>query len=89
MILKPCPFCGGTKLIKQSTRVNMGRITKWINCEECFAHGPMMDQEEDEKSAWNIRPREDDLQEKINRLEKENATEWYKGFCEGRDTNDN
>ena len=55
--LKPCPFCGGTKICTE----------KGINlnyCDNCSA--------ESNVERWNTRPIEDDLRNRIAELEAEN-----------------
>jgi len=54
--LKPCPFCGGTKICTE----------KGINlnyCDNCSA--------ESNVERWNTRPIEDDLRNRIAELEAE------------------
>ena len=56
--LKPCPFCGGTKICTE----------KGINlnyCDNCSA--------ESNVEHWNTRPIEDALKARIAKLEAENA----------------
>jgi len=57
-ILRPCPFCGGTKICTE----------KGINlnyCDNCSA--------ESNVEHWNNRPIEDALNARIAELEEENA----------------
>jgi|WetSurMetagenome_2_1015567.scaffolds.fasta_scaffold178668_1 hypothetical protein len=57
--LKPCPFCGSTNLMKQSTLETIQRkYYRWIHCENCGASG----------KSWNNRPIEDVLQKRIDEL---------------------
>jgi len=56
--LKPCPFCGGTKICTE----------KGINlnyCDSCSAEANI--------EHWNTRPIEDELRARIAELETENA----------------
>ena len=56
--LRPCPFCGGTKICTE----------KGINlnyCDNCSA--------ESNVEHWNTRPIEDALNQRIAELEAENA----------------
>jgi len=71
--LKPCPFCGETMTMKQSINSFNCGITRWINCENCFAHGPMcpLDNGDDERDAWNLRPIEDKQKAEIYQLRQE------------------
>ena len=68
---KPCPFCGETMTMKQSIGCN-GGFTRWLNCENCFAHGPMcpLDFDDDPVDAWNKRPIEDELVDALKRVRK-------------------
>lgn len=71
--LKPCPFCGETMTMKQSIDSFQSGLTRWINCENCFAHGPMCtldDLSDNEYEAWNTRPIEDALRAENERLKK-------------------
>jgi len=55
-ILKPCPFCGGTKICTE----------KGINlnyCDNCSAESNI--------EHWNTRPIEDDLRKRIAELERD------------------
>lgn len=58
MLPIPCPFCGGTKIVKQSCRVN-GGYGKWLHCDTCGANGPMIVADNQGKYdhiiAWNKR----------------------------------
>ena len=50
--LKPCPFCGGTRI--RTTRVgNNGGYASW--CEFCTAYGPWKFRRSKAIDAWNHR----------------------------------
>ena len=69
--LKPCPFCGETMTMKQSIDSFQGGFTRWINCENCFGHGPMCtldDRSDNEYDAWNERPIEEKQLYEIKKL---------------------
>ena len=51
--LKPCPFCGGTKVIVY-TNVNL-RGDCAGHCYQCGTYGPFCEDEEDAITAWNRR----------------------------------
>ena len=58
--LKPCPFCGGTKLV--SYPVWEDRFRHVVDCQGCGTRV---------KSAlWNTRPIEDQLRARIKELEE-------------------
>lgn len=49
--LKPCPFCGGTKIKKNH---DDGQF--WNTCQQCFADGPPTSKRSDEGAPdWNTR----------------------------------
>jgi Lar family restriction alleviation protein len=53
--LKPCPFCGGTKLGKEA---GVYRGTGYLYCERCHARSPLETTEENGihiEEAWNQR----------------------------------
>ena len=59
--LKPCPFCGGTKVKIMA----YPHFTDWsrpyhAECEtvSCYAQGPWGDTEKDAAHLWNIRTNE-------------------------------
>ena len=56
--LKPCPFCGGTKICTEKS-INLNY------CDNCSA--------ESNVEHWNNRPIEDALNARIAELEKDNA----------------
>ena len=69
--LKACPFCGETMTMKQSIDSFQNGFTRWINCENCFGHGPMCtldDRSDNENDAWNSRLIEDQLKAENERL---------------------
>lgn len=49
--LKPCPFCGSTKV--ESTFMGHGALA--VLCYECEAEGPPRENEKDAIAAWNKR----------------------------------
>ena len=54
--LRPCPFCGGTKICTEKS-INLNY------CDNCSAESNI--------EHWNIRPIEDELQKRIAELEAE------------------
>ena len=74
--LKRCPFCGGTANIAK------GQIEFWAYCPHCGAQTELYETEQEVEKAWNSRPIENELAEKIGKLEVENkrlreALEFY------------
>jgi Lar family restriction alleviation protein len=49
-IISECPFC-----LSQDTRV-IGVTVRWVECNECGAHGPEGELKADAVDAWNTRP---------------------------------
>lgn len=52
MTLKPCPFCGSTKV-----RV-MGSMYAYVRCDECWALGPNIRPKDDDLSNKDMREAE-------------------------------
>lgn len=68
--LKPCPFCGGEDIIKQSVQVNFG-ISRYMSCNSCGAHGTFThDEDMSHEDKWNTRPLEDVLKSHAEAAEK-------------------
>lgn len=66
--LKPCPFCGGEA---QIIRCNSGKYQCF--CRNCgCAQTMFFDSPEEVPEEWNARPIENELVEKIEKLEREN-----------------
>ena len=55
--LKPCPFCGGTKLHINTTHQSPG-LCDTVRCqdENCGAEGPLGINEAEAIKYWNKRP---------------------------------
>ena len=66
--LKRCPFCGGTANIAK------GQIEFWAYCPHCGVQTELYETEKEVAKAWNARPIENELREKIEKLEAENHT---------------
>ena len=64
--LKRCPFCGGTANIAK------GRIEFWAYCPHCGAQIELCETKQEAVKAWNTRTIENELVEKIGKLEAEN-----------------
>lgn len=71
--LKPCPFCGGDQLDIGIT----GGATFWVECSSCGSCSASHDDEYDATTAWNNRPGEDALQERVEALEWLREVEEY------------
>ena len=66
-ILKSCPFCGGTANIAK------GKIEFRAYCPHCGVQTELYETEREVAKAWNTRQVEDELNEKMEKLERENA----------------
>lgn len=53
--LKPCPFCGGTKVTVASAKHELGRLLFFCMCMGCGSKGPSELTEIDAASEWNRR----------------------------------
>jgi Lar family restriction alleviation protein len=51
--LKPCPFCGSTRVEKSKT-MGIGPF-EWISCRKCGAASGLRDRVIDAIAAWNLR----------------------------------
>ena len=74
--LKRCPFCGG------KANIAKGQIEFWAYCPHCGAQTELYETKQEVEKAWNSRPIENELAEKIGKLEVENkrlreALEFY------------
>ena len=74
--LKRCPFCGGTANIAK------GQIEFLAYCPHCGVQTELYETEKEVAKAWNYRSIENELSEKIEKLEAENtrlreALEFY------------
>lgn len=49
--LKPCPFCGGTKIKIDS----IPNVAQFYRCEKCKARGPYWTTGENADKKWNTR----------------------------------
>ena len=56
--LKPCPFCGGTKL-EITNPVGAGSFAN-ITCLDCYATGGLGITKQDAINKWNIRTLQND-----------------------------
>ena len=65
-ILKRCPFCGSTANIAK------GQIEFWAYCPHCGVQTELYETEKEVAKAWNSRSIENELSEKIEKLEAEN-----------------
>ena len=65
-ILKRCPFCGSTANIAK------GQIEFWAYCTHCGVQTELYETEKEVAKAWNSRSIENELSEKIEKLEAEN-----------------
>lgn len=52
--LKPCPFCGSEKTIKDHVEGIDGELW-WVNCETCGAATGLRCQAGEAIEAWNLR----------------------------------
>ena len=60
--LKPCPFCGGTKL-EITNPMGAGSFAN-ITCLDCYATGGLGITKQDAINKWNIRtPKNDEVRE--------------------------
>ena len=60
--LKPCPFCGGTKL-ETTNPMGAGSFAN-ITCLDCYATGGLGITKQDAINKWNIRtPQNDEVRE--------------------------
>ena len=50
--LRPCPFCGAD----DETMLHTEQGDWMIDCDGCFAHGPLCETEDAAIAAWNTRP---------------------------------
>lgn len=64
--LKSCPFCGGNGSYSNS---GFGFIVK---CRKCGSKTSIQESGKEAAEAWNARPIENELNEKIEKLEREN-----------------
>ena len=64
--LKPCPFCGGNG---SYSNAGFGFIVK---CRKCGSKTSIQESGKEAAEAWNSRSIENELSEKITKLEKEN-----------------
>lgn len=53
--LKPCPFCGGTRIFISEDPLT---LHEYAYCDECKASGPEMEDEYTATKAWNRRTNE-------------------------------
>ena len=65
--LKRCPFCGSTANIAK------GQIEFWAYCPRCGVQTELYETEKEVAKAWNSRSIENELSEKIEKLEAENT----------------
>lgn len=64
--LKPCPFCGGNG---SYSNAGFGFIVK---CRKCGSKTSIQESGKEAAEAWNSRSIENELSEKIGKLEREN-----------------
>ncbi len=76
MELKPCGSCGSV----EAEIGIIGGATFWVECSACGACSSSHDDEYDAIAAWNNRPIEDKLQDRID------ALEWLREVEEVRTT---
>lgn len=66
--LKPCPWCGSAEISTD----NDGEV-EWLRCDNCHATGPFSADDAAAdlsiEAAWNKRPVEDALRERVKVLE--------------------
>ena len=60
----PCPFCGKHAEIRDSRDAG-GPVYFWASCESCGAQGSPCVTEDEAVSAWNRRPREEELARRL------------------------
>ena len=65
--LKPCPFCGEGERIS-IVRFQQEPLALAIQCACCLSFGPHGTCKQDIEKAWNTRPIEDKLEEKVKEL---------------------
>lgn len=55
--LKPCPFCGRSTYLAvkefEDADYVPSKYLAWVNCNNCFAHGPEKGTREAAIEAWN------------------------------------
>lgn len=61
--LKPCPFCGSTHIIRESTMSSKEDGLRYMRCINCSASGRHIhfSHSTSSEDAWNTRPFEDAL----------------------------
>lgn len=68
--LKPCPFCGSEAELRFSEGES-GKRYYWVPCKKCSCCQTIFDTPQEAGAAWNARPIENELVEKIEKLEAE------------------
>lgn len=63
MKTKPCPFCGSSNV----TPIGNDDFNEWFECVNCGSCGPC----EYKPSKWNTRPREEELIQALEELNKQ------------------
>ena len=55
--LRSCPFCNGwdVHVAEQEGLSVVPEYKFFVNCPDCFAHGPLCETEEEAKHQWNDR----------------------------------
>ena len=51
--LKPCPFCGSNEDIEQREAWVVTGYKWYVNCGDCWGHGPLRETKEDACASWN------------------------------------
>ena len=67
--LKTCPFCGSEAFLVDDDEKNYG---VFIACSKCCSSTGIFKTKDEALVAWNSRPIENELNEKIEKLEREN-----------------
>lgn len=65
--LKPCPFCGSPSVTTQARHPSI--LPYFVECSTCDARGARREGREAAIAAWNSRPIEDALRDRIDALE--------------------
>lgn len=67
--LQPCPFpnAGRDGVAHDLTIAGDGKGSVWVECMECWAHGPLAKERSQAVAAWNRRPSAEALVEALRK----------------------
>lgn len=68
IVLKPCPFCGGTANGHRIYDSRRGGAVCWVRCEKCECSLNAFNSPEPAAKQWNARPNEDKLRAEVVEL---------------------